>query len=221
MSACLSCGLWTGPSARKVPFDGGPAQGGAAPPASSTVTTLFTWHKQAGQTPRSEAALCHCNGREAQTNSHIQNDMINQLAAREDGKWTPSDPCVCVRLCVHACVDFEFSPRNSLVSRGFFCQTQAGNSASEAEPTKTSRSLEWSPSGAPLDFCSALSFLQFTYYADGLPRPLFVMEPESFTCGLKKKIFWSWVLALEKQKWESLFFLSLKRKTRLNCLCKL
>lgn len=83
---CLSCGLWTGPRARKVLFDGGPAQGGAAPPASSTVTTLFTSHKQASQTPKSEAALCHCYGREVQTNSHIQNDMINQLAAREDRK---------------------------------------------------------------------------------------------------------------------------------------
>lgn len=82
---CLPVSAMASGLDEKVLFDGGPDQGGAAPPASSTVTTLFTSHKQAGQTPRFEAALCHCYGREAQTNSHIQNDMINQLGARETG----------------------------------------------------------------------------------------------------------------------------------------
>lgn len=30
---------------------------------------------------------------------------------------------------------------------------------------------------------STLSFLQFTYYANGLPHLLFFTEPESLTCG--------------------------------------
>lgn len=53
-----------------------------APPSSSTVTTLFTPHKQAGWPPRFEKALRFCRCWEAHTNSHIQSDMISQLDAR-------------------------------------------------------------------------------------------------------------------------------------------
>lgn len=90
---CCSCALallfstfrlwpldWT--LLEKVLFDGGPGQCNRAPPASSTATTLFTPHKQAGRPPRFEAALCYCRSREVHTNSHIQNDMISQLEAR-------------------------------------------------------------------------------------------------------------------------------------------
>lgn len=79
---CSGCGLWTGLSLRKSCLMEDQPSCGRAPPVSSTVTTLFTPHKQAGRPPRFEAALCYRRNREAHTNSHIQNDMISQLEAR-------------------------------------------------------------------------------------------------------------------------------------------
>lgn len=79
---CSGCGLWTGLNLRKSCLMEDQPSCGRAPPASSTVTTLFTPHKQAGRPPRFEAALCYRRNWEAHTNSHIQNDMISQLEAR-------------------------------------------------------------------------------------------------------------------------------------------
>lgn len=85
----------------------------SAPPASSTVTTLFTPHKQAGRTPRLEAAPCHCHRWEADTNSHVQNDTVSQLEQRAKGEISA------VRSC-----------RQIAVLSGFnagLCQTPAGS----------------------------------------------------------------------------------------------
>lgn len=52
------CGLWVGIDSKKSHLM--EDRPDSAPPASSTVTTLFTPHKQAGRPPRFEAALCYC-----------------------------------------------------------------------------------------------------------------------------------------------------------------
>lgn len=153
----------------KVLFDEGPAQCSRAPPASSTVTTLFTPHKQAGRPPRFEAALCYCRGREAHTNSHIQNDMISQLEARARQEISTVRQLWCgLQSIAVTLVGFHAD----------FCQTQAGSWPSEANTTKTSRNLDQS-------FRHSVLLLHSTIYiiCQWPPRSLFVMVPESFTCG--------------------------------------
>lgn len=86
-----------------------------------------------------------------------------------------------------------------------FCQTQAGSWPSEANTTETRRNLDQC-------FRHSVSLLHSTIYiiCQWLPRSLFVMVPESFTCGYSLFMTLRWIIQTE-----NVSFLQQKKKKNL------